>query len=239
MSTTTGPMPVLPQRVRPPMFTRRHVPPLNPEQLEYVAGRIQHLDDRTRPYPGSAGPEVAGHLAALAPGETALVPRLSEPAVVDKPAGAAAAPAQEPTPTPIGDAAEAYVKGTGPRPACAAPEPAPALSSVPGWPEGTVRGLLIGALWDAARWYGDMGGAGCEDCCYELLCAWHRERAAKATGFVKLYDCTCAALTDAAAVSVVAGVIRSGGISPGDLAAPLSPLEGILAGALSANGGAR
>lgn len=135
--------------------------------------------------------------------------------------------------------------GAGPQPTFTpklppAPEPVPApVPSAPGWAEGTVRGLLIAALWGTARWYGAMDGAACADCDADSgLCAWHAERQVKAVGCEKLHDCVCAALSDAAALDVVVPVLRSGRINARDLAASGSPLEGILTAALAANGGA-
>lgn len=117
------------------------------------------------------------------------------------------------------------------------PKPA---SSVAGWPEGTVRGLLIAALWAGARWYGAMDGTGCADCDADGgLCAWHAERQVKAVGCEKLHYCACAAASDAQALALVTRVLRSGRIGLGDLAASGSPLEGILTAALSTNGGAK
>ena len=107
-----------------------------------------------------------------------------------------------------------------------------------------MRGLLIGALWDAVRWYGDLNGDDCANCDHpdehtRYACEEHRGHAAKAVGCEKLYDCVCAALSDTGALALVAAVIQSGGIDLSDLAAPGSPLERILSAALGTDRGAR
>ena len=125
--------------------------------------------------------------------------------------------------------------GTGP-----APAPAPfKAGSVAGWAEGTVRGLLVSALWDAVRWYGDMSAVGCGDCeAAGAPCRWHAEKYDRYFEYSRLHDLAMEAASDAAAMEAVTCSVRAGKADAADLASPGSHLDLILSGALSANGGA-
>jgi hypothetical protein len=112
-----------------------------------------------------------------------------------------------------------------------------------GFAEGVVRGLLIGALWDAFRWYRDLDGSDCGDCGEGWLCDAHIDYLALARTYETLHDFAVSALTDAAALEQVTGAVRAGGGQPrtanvGDPGSPGSPLAAVLEAALSA-GGAR
>lgn len=112
------------------------------------------------------------------------------------------------------------------------------------YPEGVVRGLLIAALWNAARWYRDLDGAPCDDCGADTgwLCEAHIGYLASAMAYDELHDFAVAALTDEAALDRVTGACRAGTADVCDLGSPDSPLAAVLETALGlagAEGGAR
>lgn len=120
----------------------------------------------------------------------------------------------------------------------AAPEPVPAVPPGAHYPEGVVRGLLISALWNAARWYRDLDGAPCDDCGTEngWLCEAHIGYLASAMAYEALHDFAAAALTDEAALERVTGAIRAGTADVCDLGSPGSPLAAVLESALGLAG---
>lgn len=113
-----------------------------------------------------------------------------------------------------------------------------------GYPEGVVRGLLIAALWNAARWYRDLDGTPCDDCGTETgwLCEAHIGYLASAMAYDELHDFAAAALTDTAALDRVTGACRAGTADVCDLGSPDSPLAVLLEASLGlagAEGGVR
>lgn len=225
----TRPQPALPAETHPypgepvyvPVMAARTDPAAIAHALKGVRGINFAAVDAARAVPGLTHAEAREALA------------------VPEPLPAADPEASARERMPIGDTAEAYaVRGR--RPAHAAPAPIPALSSVPGWPEGVVRGLLIAALWDATRWYGDMDGTGCGDC--EVtggLCEWHAAKYQKHWDYSDLHDFAVEAAADVTALSAVVASVRDGAADVADLAAPGSHLDLILTRALAADGGAR
>lgn len=243
MSANTGPLPL---RVRAPMLTRQHVPPLDVEQLKRASNAIRRMEGAapavvegapavgprgSHPYSEGSRMQIAKQLTALGGGDTVMAPRLSAP-----PAGPATGARGT---TPIGDAAQAYVTGTGPQPNFAPAETVLAPAPVPGWQEGVVRGLLIAALWEACRWYGDMDGTGCPGCeALGGLCDWHAPKYERYWEYTDLHDFCVDAGWDAVALRAVADSVRAGKADVADLASRGSHLDLILAGVLGTDRGA-
>jgi hypothetical protein len=213
------------------MFARRHVPPLGVEQLKRAASGIRRMDDApaaadpggSHPYTEGSRIEIADQLARIAAGEivdTELPSRLAVPVAAGVPTSA--------------------VTAAGPQPNFAPAQPAPAPAPVPGWPEGTVRGLLIAGMEEACRWYGAMDGTGCAGCeAAGGLCDFHAPKYGKYWEYSDLHDFAVDAVSDASALYAVACSVRAGRADPGDIAAPGSHLDLILSSALAADGGER
>ena len=109
--------------------------------------------------------------------------------------------------------------------------------SVPGHPEGVVRGMLIESLGRAARGCQGPDFPGCGDCGEGWLCAVHIDILQLAMTYEELRDFAAQALTDEAALDRVAEACRDGSADAWDLGSPGSPLAAVLEAALA--GGAR
>ena len=216
-----------------PTFTPRGGHPYPPVAFDNSREAVARLAEATRDWPR---PDTEVHypsVAALmdAQAELAVAPPLD----IRVPGATRPRPAESfaafPVPVPV----------QVPEPVQPPAPPAPPVAA--GWPEGVVRGLLIGALWNAVHEYDGIDLDWCPVCDAENgLCGFHGPRMARVPVYEELHDFVTVSRSDSAALHGVAVAVRTGDADLGDIARLGSPLEALLLAQLErlgADGGSR